>query len=320
MKKALVVGINNYPDAPLLGCVPDAKEFARLIEFNDDHSRNFNVNLQLNISRKHSLLEMITELFAGSNHTALLYFSGHGFLNELGGYLVTPDHQKYDQGISMNEILLLANQSKARDKIIILDCCHSGAMAEIPRLQSLPIENGITILTACRPNEAAMEVRGKGIFTSLLLEAMKGGAANISGEVTPGSIYAYIDQALGPWDQRPVFKANVSEFISLRTVAPRINVHTLREITKYFPDVAATRPLDPSYESTNDPEVPHLYKPPYATPEHVAVLQKLQQMHRAGLVAPVDETHMYWEAMNSGGCQLTPLGAYYHRLVKDKKI
>ena len=67
---------------------------------------------------KSKLKTMIVELFSGDNDTALLYFSGHGFLNELGGYLVTPDHAKYDEGISMNEILILANNSKSKDKII----------------------------------------------------------------------------------------------------------------------------------------------------------------------------------------------------------
>lgn len=28
----------------------------------------------------------------------------------------------------MDEILSLANQSKAKDKVILLDCCHSGAL------------------------------------------------------------------------------------------------------------------------------------------------------------------------------------------------
>lgn len=41
--------------------------------------------------------------------------------------------------------------------------------------------------------------------------------ANIElGDVTPGSIYAYIDRSLGGWEQRPVFKANIKRFVSLR--------------------------------------------------------------------------------------------------------
>jgi uncharacterized caspase-like protein len=126
MKKALAIGIDNYPASPLHRCVNDASAFATLIEKNGDGSPNFSVRLETNISNKAKLKSLIAELFEGDNDVALLYFSGHGFVNALGGYIVTPDFQKYDEGVSMDEILVIANKSKAKDKIIILDCCHSG--------------------------------------------------------------------------------------------------------------------------------------------------------------------------------------------------
>ena len=43
--------------------------------------------------------------------------------------------------------------------------------------------------------------------------------SNINGKITPSSIYAYIDQALGEWDQRPIFKTNVKEFNNIETLA-----------------------------------------------------------------------------------------------------
>ena len=57
-----------------------------------------------------------------------------------------------------------------------------------------------------------MEGLDGGIFTNLVLAALEGGAADLRGHVTPGSIYAYVDQALGAWDQRPIFKTNVTQF------------------------------------------------------------------------------------------------------------
>ena len=42
------------------------------------------------------------------------------------------------------------------------------------------------------------------------------------GDITPGSVYAHIDQSLGPWAQRPVFKTNVKTFVSLRKTEPPI--------------------------------------------------------------------------------------------------
>lgn len=126
MKKALVVGIDKYPLSQLRGCVNDATSIATILETHGDGSPNFDVRFEADVQTKSELKEMIVDLFAGGVDTALLYFSGHGLLNALGGYIVTPDYKKYDEGISMDEILNITNNSKAKDKIIILDCCHSG--------------------------------------------------------------------------------------------------------------------------------------------------------------------------------------------------
>ena len=48
--------------------------------------------------------------------------------------------------------------------------------------------------------------------------------ASIIGNISPGSVYAYIDRSLGPWEQRPVFKTNVNRFVSLRKVNPPIDI------------------------------------------------------------------------------------------------
>jgi hypothetical protein len=322
MKKALVVGINQYPFAPLHGCVRDATDFAQLIETNSDKSANFSVLLKTDVMRRHNLRELIVDLFSGRNEAALFYFSGHGYLNEYGAYLLTPDHRKYDEGISMTEILSLANKSASTNKIIILDCCHSGAITapELNETSLGRINEGVTILTASKQDQVAIEIGGKGVFTTLLLEALKGGAANINGHITPGSIYAYIDQALGPWEQRPVFKTNVSTFSSLRKVAPVVPDEILKKITAYFPSPGEAYALDSSYEYTNNPEIQHVYKMPFARQEHVTVLTDFQKMQRAGLVEPVGEDHLYWAAMNEKSCKLTMLGMHYWRLVHEKKI
>jgi len=261
------------------------------------------------------------ELFSGSSDTVLLYFSGHGFLNELGGYLVTPDHKSYDEGISMDEVLILANQSKSKDKIIILDCCHSGSFGSptIGRGAS-QLDEGVSILTASRNDEPSMEINGHGVFTNLLLAALQGGAADLRGHISPGGVYAYIDQALGAWEQRPVFKTNVTRFTSLRTINPQVPLDTLRKIVDYFPSAQDEFKLDPSYEDTNAKTVEHNVIEPYAKDENVAAFKALQKLQSVGLVVPVDSEYMYFAAMESKACKLTSLGFHYWRLVKDKRI
>lgn len=312
MKKALVVGIDKYPSHPLKGCVNDAVAFAKIIETHSDGSPNFGVKLITNVGTKSELKTSIVELFDGKNDVALFYFSGHGFINELGGYIVTPDYSKNDEGISMDDVLTLANKSPVKDKIIILDCCHSGSFGSPASIggSTAQIIEGITILTASRDSETAIEINGHGIFTNLLMGALQGGAADLSGHITPGSVYAYIDQALGPWNQRPVFKTNVTRFTSLRTVTPPIPLDILRKITEYFKAPEDEFKLNPTFEYTEKSK----------DPTNVAIFKNLQKYERVNLVIPVDEEHMYYAAINSKSCRLTALGYHYWRLVKEKRI
>lgn len=322
MRKALVVGIDNYSQCPLRGCCNDADEVAKLLSCNDDGSPNFAVKLQKNISTKAILRKHIEECFSGDADVALFYYSGHGHIDNVGGYLVTPDFTNYDYGVSLQDVLNIANASRCKDKIIILDSCHSGFMGSISTAgQSTAVINeGVTILTASRSIEASVEINGHGLFTSLLIEALCGGAADITGYITPSGIYAYIDKALGPWEQRPVFKTNVTRFTPLRKVTPQVDISIIRRICTYFPSEDAEMPIDPSFEPTNSLDVMHEVIQPYANPDNTKIFSDLQKLEGIGLVVPVGEEHMYFAAMRSKTCALTSIGKQYWRLVKDKLI
>lgn len=315
MRKALVVGINDYPGAALRGCVNDANAMASVLEAHGDGSPNFSVRLMTSPAEtvtRVTLKKAIESLFSGDPDVAFFYFSGHGMIKSTGGAIVTTDYERYDEGIAMDEILSYANNSLAKDKIIILDCCHSGAFGT-PRTSDstvAQIAEGMSILTASRDSEVSMEINGCGVFTSLVVDALQGGGADLRGHISPGSIYAYVDQALGAWDQRPIFKTNVTRFTSLRRVIPRVGLDTLRKICDYFPNAEDVFPLDPSYEFTE----------PTAVEVHVQIFKNLQKFESVGLVVPVDEEHMYFAAINSKACRLTALGYQYWRLVKERKV
>lgn len=86
------------------------------------------------------------------------------------------------------------------------------------------------MLTAPTPKQYAAEIDGPGLFTTPFVDALNGGAANLLGEVSPGAVYAHIDQSLGPWNQRLLFKTNVTTFASLKRVQPPISFETLKKI------------------------------------------------------------------------------------------
>lgn len=315
MRKALLVGLDNYSVAPLTGSVRDATRMETELVKDGDGSPNFSTKLFTdppNSLTRAMLRKAIETLFHGDTEVALLYFSGHGTVTATGGYIVTPDANKYDEGISMDEILTLANQSPARDRIVILDCCHSGLFGS-PSLTGSSasfLSTGLTVLTACRESESALEIGGHGVFTSLLIDALQGGASDLRGNITPGSLYSYVDEALGAWEQRPMFKTNISKSVTIKRVQPPIPLETLRKITTYFPSAEQEHRLDPSYEFTS----------PDADETKVKIFKDLQKYESVGLVKPVGEEHMYFAAITSKSCRLSALGYQYWRLVSENKI
>lgn len=316
MRKALVVGINYYQHQPrLYGCVNDAYDVKSVLERHSDGTINFDVRLLTASSGgeavpRSELRDAIRKLFADDSDTALLYFAGHGHLESTGGYILPSDAVNGDEGVSLADVLTFANQSRARSKVIILDSCHSGVAGAPQGAQHSDLSEGLTILTASTAEQYATEDNSGGVFTTLFVDAMNGAAANLVGDITPGSVYAHIDQSLGSWEQRPVFKTNVKNFVSLRKVQAPIGLAELRRITELFPAAGHAFPLDPSYEPEGGSPVP----------ENTEKFALLQKYNRVNLVVPVDAPHMYHAAMDGKSCKLTVLGEHYRRLVAKGRI
>ena len=316
MKKALVVGVNFYDAVGnLTGCVPDAYSVNAVLEQNSDGTKNFDVKLHTAYDDKtkitRSLLKgYVQELFDDDCEIALFYYSGHGYIENTGGYLVTSECTTGDDGLPMSELLTIINQSKAKNKIVVLDTCYSGQLGNVNVSGDTAfINEGVSILTASQKDQPSMDEGDGSTFTKLFVDALSGAAANLLGDVSPGSVYAHIDQSLGAWEQRPIFKTNVKNFVSLRKVQAPIALSDLKKITELFDDSFVVK-LDPSYE-------PESESPNKENNEKFAILQKY---NRVNLVVPVDAPHMYHAAMQSKSCRLTVVGEYYWRLVKNKRI
>ena len=325
MKQALVVGIDHYTSvSDLYGCVNDAHSVKSVLERNSDGSVNFETKLitgtgPSDLVRKTELRESLQGLFSSDADIALFYFAGHGYVDETGGYILASDSQDGNDGIPFNDIITYAHNSPVRNKIIVLDSCHSGSAGQAPRnTRTSELTDGLTILTASTADQYATEENGSGVFTTLFVDALSGGAGDLVGSVTPGSVYAYIDQSLGNWTmQRPVFKTNVKRFISLRTVEAPIPLSDLQRLPEFFPKPGFVFRLDPTFEperTGNEENVPS------PDPLNTARFAVLQRYNRVNLVKPVDAPHMWHAAMQSKACKLTVLGEHYRRLVADGRI
>ena len=333
MRKALIVGIDHYDSNALEGCVADAKAIAEVLRRHDDsdESKNFDVKLltsddtDIETGSLHKELKWLFE--DGDAEMVVFYFAGHGEMDEItnAGFLVTQDGKEGAWGVRFSDVVRWANRAYQRigSSVIIIDACNSGALGDdegSARGNAITeIGKGVTILTSALTGQAAEEADSRGVFTEQLVFGLQGAAADLLGRVTPASLYAHIDQSLSALQQRPVYKANVQRFITLREVNPSIPLRTMRRLPKYFQSPDLPLPLDPAYEPNRDNGPKELLDLPHDL-EKEKIFADLQIFRARGLVEPVGTEHMYYAAIESKSCVLTELGKHYWKLAKNDYI
>ena len=118
-RKALVVGIDHYapPVRRLWGAVTDARSVFGLLDRNEDRTKNFNCQLLISESKhlisRNVLRTQIKKLFEGKGEICLLYFAGHGYTEDTGGYLCSSDSKSGDDGIALQDIMTWADRSNS---------------------------------------------------------------------------------------------------------------------------------------------------------------------------------------------------------------
>ena len=118
MRKALIVGINHYENcSALFGCVDDAHSVKAILERHGvDGTINFECKLLTGTGptdqvNKRELKDALIELFNSDAEIALFYFAGHGYIEPTGGFIITSEAEHGDEGVSLDEILKMANKS-----------------------------------------------------------------------------------------------------------------------------------------------------------------------------------------------------------------
>ena len=113
VKKALVVGIDNYPGRNKLNtCVNDANCVADLLEFNENKNRNFSIIKLLNENATYKNIEYYLKMvFSDDCEIGLFYFSGHGHDDEKDGRICTIDFENEHFGMRFSDIIDIVQSS-----------------------------------------------------------------------------------------------------------------------------------------------------------------------------------------------------------------
>jgi caspase domain-containing protein len=331
-RRALIVGIDHYEQQGMdLECaVADACAMESMLRSNQDGTANYDCLLWADrtdtgapITRA-ALRKAIEQLFKEFRGDVLFYFSGHGSISATGGWLVTYDGSRNDWGVSMDEILKLALQSQVNDILLIFDCCHAGDFAnwalqnrETGGRAAAVLREDMTFMASSMPREVSLEASGHGLFTSAVLSALEGGAADTMGWVTAPSIHAYVERRFGGWSQQPVYKSHATQVNVIRQCAPLIERLKLERLVKEFPSHDFRFQLSPEFE----PEEANGELRGPICPEKVELALLFKDYRDAGLLKPtVPGEQLYWTALRSNTVELTPRGKEYWWLVKEGKI
>jgi uncharacterized caspase-like protein len=209
-----VVATYTYADGGLRQLTApehDAEAFAAVLA--DQEIAGFDVTTLVN-QPHHVVGEAIADFYSNCRRDdlTLLYFSGHGLKDDEGRLHLAMTNTRREAllftAISAAQLDAAMEASASRRKVLILDCCYSGAF---PAGRTAKSDEGVqtlerfqgkgrAVLTASDATQYAFEgddVSGSGtssVFTRYLVEAIRSGEADLDedGDIALDELYSYV--------------------------------------------------------------------------------------------------------------------------------
>lgn len=214
MKYALIIGNNKYNDpklAPLKTPQADSRELAKVLSAK--HIGKFDqVSSLINPSEAKSR-RAINAFLSNKKRDdlVLLYFSGHGVIDERGSLFLALKDTQIDSlnatAISSSFLSYELDNCRSKQQILILDCCNSGAFERGTKGEQKAVTqstfggsgSGRVVLTATDSTQFAFEgdqivqQTELSLFTHFLLEGLKTGEADLNndGQISLDEWYEY---------------------------------------------------------------------------------------------------------------------------------
>ena len=203
MKYALIIGNNKYDDPKLAQLKTPAADSQALAKVLDDKSIGSFDEVTPLINQYETKVRRAVSTFLANkkpDDLVLLYFSGHGVLDDRGRlYLALKDTQ-YDllkaTSIPSSFVADEMDSCRSRRQILVLDCCHSGAFERGTKGEQKAITEttfegsgfGRVVLTASDSTQYALEgdqvikQTELSLFTHFLLQGLKTGEADMNND------------------------------------------------------------------------------------------------------------------------------------------
>lgn len=206
--------------AALASPAEDATELAELLAHPD--CGRFDTTLHLEVGAA-ELRRHIGEFFGAATpeDVLLFYYSGHGMKDDLEGslFLCGVDSEQgliRSTGVASSLLVSEMNASLARQQIVVLDCCYSGALPrgvvlkspgspDIPSaLGEVTAGKGRVVLTASSSVQYAREAidpttgRSRSLYTAAIVDGIRSGEADSNGDgaIDPFDLHQYASDSL----------------------------------------------------------------------------------------------------------------------------
>lgn len=211
----LIIGVSEFPEDTTINAIPNVLANVQLLkssltdpELIGVPESNVSVSVNEHKSKIERKLKKICEETRDKRYTLLIYYSGHGILSssDYKLYLTTAHTIRTDleiDGIHIDTFKKYIRRSRAARKIVILDCCHSGAYIETMGDVASIIQAGINdfegtyIMTSAAADEPALFPVGHPekptYFTGKLVEILHEGLDNEQQFCTLRDIYDKIE-------------------------------------------------------------------------------------------------------------------------------
>src|SRR6266542_988477 len=203
MKYALIIGNNKYDDSKLAQLKTPAADSQALAKILDDKTIGSFDEVTPLINQTETRVRRAISTFLTNkkpDDLVLLYFSGHGILDDRGRLDVALKDTLVNvlkaTSISSSFVADEMDSCRSNRQILILDCCHSGAFARGTKGEQKAITEttfegsgfGRVVLTASDSTQYALEgdqvikQTELSLFTHFLLEGLKTGEADINND------------------------------------------------------------------------------------------------------------------------------------------
>lgn len=240
-RHALLIATDTHTDPELRQLTAPAGDVRALAAvLTDPDLAGFEVDVLLNAPH-HVVVERIGDFYAARRRDdlALLYFSGHGLRDDRGRLYFAATNTRWDRpgytGVPATLVDEAMSQSLSRRKVLVLDCCYSGAFpAGVGAKGDRAVHTldrfggrGRVVLTASDSTQFSFEGGARvgdavgSVFTRHLVEAVQTGAADLDGDgdVSLDELYEWVsDRVIA---ERPGQRPKLQQEVDGRIVISR---------------------------------------------------------------------------------------------------